>query len=209
MTRKKGSPAKRAPFDAAHFDRDYYRRHYRDGRTSVTSRAEMAARANYIAAYTRHVGLPVRTVLDAGCGIGLLRDPLMRALPRASYVGLEFSDYLCERYGWTQGSITEFRSRTPFDLVICYDVLQYLDDRSAAAALANLAKLCRGVLYFSALTLRDWAENADRSRTDRDVWMRSATWYRRRLSRHFRHIGGGFWMRRDAPLVPWELETAE
>ena len=168
----------------------------------------MTARAQYIAAYTRHVGLPVGTVLDAGCGLGLLRDPLMRALPRASYVGLEYSDYLCRRYGWTQGSLTDFRAR-PFDLVICYDVLQYLDDRSASAALANLAKLCRGVLYFSALTLRDWAENADRRRTDRNVWMRSAIWYRRRLARNFRQVGGGFWIRRDAPLLPWELETAE
>lgn len=209
MTRAKETRGRRKPFAASHFDREYYRRHYRDGRTSVTSRAEMTARAHYIAAYTRHVGLPVGTVLDAGCGLGLLRDPLMRALPRASYVGLEFSEYLCQRYGWTQGSLVDFSSRTPFDLVICYDVLQYLDDRSASAALANLAKLCRGVLYFSALTLRDWAENADRSRTDRNVWMRSATWYRRRLGRNFRQIGGGFWIRRDAPLYPWELETAD
>jgi hypothetical protein len=64
-------------------------------------------------------------------------------------------------------------------------------------------------LYFSALTLRDWAENADRTRTDRNVWMRKADWYRRRLARSFRHAGGGFWIRRGAPLVPWELETAE
>jgi 2-polyprenyl-3-methyl-5-hydroxy-6-metoxy-1,4-benzoquinol methylase len=169
----------------------------------------MTARANYIAAYTLHLGLPVRTVLDAGCGLGLLRDPLMRALPRASYVGLEYSDYLCERYGWTQGSIADFKTRTPFDLVVCYDVLQYLDDRTATRALANLGRLCRGVLYFSALTLRDWAENADRTRTDRNVWMRKADWYRRRLARSFRHAGGGFWIRRGAPLVPWELETAE
>lgn len=169
----------------------------------------MTARANYIAAYAQHIDLPVRTVLDAGCGIGLLRDPLMRALPRASYVGLEYSEYLCKRYGWTQGSIAEFRSRTPFDLVICYDVLQYLDDRSATRALTNLATLCRGVMYFTALTELDWAENADRTRTDQNVWMRKAAWYRRRLHPNFRHIGGGFWMRRDAPLVVWELETAE
>lgn len=207
--RKDGSRAGREPFDTSHFDREYYRRHYRDGRTSVTSRAAMTARANYIAAYTQHLGLPVGTILDAGCGLGLLRDPLMRALPRASYVGLEFSEYLCDRYGWTRGSLVDFHSRTPFDLVICFDVLQYLDDRSASTALANLAKLCRGVLYFSALTLRDWAENADRTRTDRNVWMRSASWYRRRLGRSFRQIGGGFWLRRSVPLYPWELETAE
>ena len=190
------------------FDREYYRRFYGDGRSSVTSRAEMAARARLIAAYVEHVGCPVGSVLDAGCGIGLLRDPLMRALPRASYVGLEYSDYLCERYGWTRGSLADFSTRQPFDLVVCYDVLQYLDDAAAAKAMANLARLCRGVLHFSALTKRDWKENADQSRTDPDVTMRSADWYRRRLRRNFREAGAGFWIRRGAPIVVWELETA-
>jgi chemotaxis methyl-accepting protein methylase len=132
----------------------------------------------------------------------------MRALPRASYVGLEYSDYLCDRYGWTRGSLADFTARQPFDLVVCYDVLQYLDDADAAKALANLARLCRGVLHFSALTKRDWKENADQSRTDPDVTMRSADWYRRRLRRGFREAGAGFWIRRGAPLVVWELETA-
>ena len=77
------------------------------------------------------------SILDAGCGIGLLRAPLLRAFPRAHYTGLEYSDYLCERYGWTQGSLANFRA-DPFDLVVCYDVLQYLDDRTAARAIANL-----------------------------------------------------------------------
>ena len=48
-------------------------------------------------------------------------------------------------------------------------MLQYLDDRTAARAIANLGRLTRGVLYLSALTARDWRENCDRTRTDRDV----------------------------------------
>jgi len=197
-----------ASAESSRFDREYYRRFYRDGRTSVVSRAEMAARANLIAAYTRHVGCPVASILDAGCGLGLLRTPLLRALPGATYVGLEYSEYLCERLGWVQGSVVDFRAREPFDLVVCYDVMQYLDATAADRALRNLARLCRGVLFFSALTRRDWRENADRSRTDRKVHMRSGNWYRSRLSRHFRQIGAGLWIRRGAPLVTWELETA-
>jgi hypothetical protein len=92
--------------------------------------------------------------------------------------------------------------------VVCYDVLQYLDDAAAAKAMANFARMCRGVLYFSALTRRDWRENADQSRTDPDVTMRSADWYRSRLKRHFRQAGAGFWLRKGSPLVTWELETA-
>jgi 2-polyprenyl-3-methyl-5-hydroxy-6-metoxy-1,4-benzoquinol methylase len=123
-------------------------------------------------------------------------------------MGLEYSDYLCERYGWTQGSLVDFKVRQPFDLVVCYDVMQYLDERSAGRALANIGRLCRGVLYFSALTSHDWKHNCDQSRTDRDVHLRSAAWYRSRLARNFRQAGAGFWIRRGAPLSVWELETA-
>ena len=189
------------------FDKQYYQRFYFDTRTAVISKVEMRARAKLIAAYAEHIGLPVRRMLDAGCGIGLLRAPLHRAFPRAQYTGLEYSEYLCKRFGWTQGSLATF-SADPFDLVICYDVLQYLDDRTAARAIANLARLSRGVLYLSALTARDWRENCDRTRTDPDVHLRDAAWYGRRLRRHFRPAGVGFWIRRGAPLTTWEMETA-
>ena len=189
------------------FDKQYYQRFYFDTRTAVISKVEMRARAKLIAAYADHIGLPVRRMLDAGCGIGLLRAPLQRAFPRAQYTGLEYSEYLCKRFGWTQGSLATF-SADPFDLVICYDVLQYLDDRTAARAIANLGRLSRGVLYLSALTARDWHENCDRTRTDREVHLRDAAWYGSRLRHHFRPAGVGFWIRRGAPLTTWEMETA-
>jgi hypothetical protein len=122
-------------------------------------------------------------------------------------VGLETSAYLCARYGWQHGRIERYRTRTPFDLVICYDVLQYLDTSHAVRALANLARLTRGLLYFSALTRADFARNCDRARTDPDVHLRSARWYRTRLGRHFREAGLGLWLRRGAPLTLWELES--
>ncbi len=197
----------RASAAAPRFDQAYYQRYYFDARTAVISRAEVRARARLIGACAAHIGLPVRRILDAGCGTGAMRAPLLRSLPRASYVGLEASAYLCRRYGWQQGFIETYRSTSMFDLAICYDVLQYLDDARAAAAIANLARLCRGLLYFTVLTRRDWVENCDRRRTDGNVHLRTAAWYRRRLRRSFREIGAGFWLARSAPLAIWELET--
>ncbi len=191
------------------FDQSYYQRFYYDPRTAVTSRAEMRARARLISAFTTHVGLPVRRILDAGCGTGMLRAPLLRALPKATYVGLETSEYLCRRHGWVYGRLQDYRPSAPFDLVICYDVLQYLEAREAARALANFARACRGVLYFTALTRRDWQRNCDRSRTDPDVHLRTGEWYRTRLRRQFREVGAGFWLRRGAPLATWELEAVD
>jgi SAM-dependent methyltransferase len=190
------------------FDRAYYQRFYFNPRTAVTSRAEMGARARLIASCVDYIGLPVRRILDAGCGVGLLRAPLLRALKRAEYIGLETSEYLCSRYGWRQGRIESFRSRMRFDLVICYDVLQYLPNAEASAAIDNLARLGRGALYFGALTREDWRDNCDRSRTHRISGLRPSSWYRRELSRSFRPLGCGMWLRRDVPLTLWNLDAA-
>ena len=199
--------ARSTPARAVPFSREYYQRYYLNPRTAVTSRAEMRARARLIAAGSEHLGLPVRRILEAGCGTGLLRTQLKRLLPRAQYVALEASQYLCRRYGWQHGRIEDYRARTPFDLVVCYDVLQYLDAAAAARALANFSRLCRGVLYFSALTRADFEHNCDRRRTDPHVHLRTAGWYRARLRPRFREAGLGLWVRRGAPLTLWELES--
>jgi SAM-dependent methyltransferase len=197
----------KTPSESAKFDRDYYQRYYFDPRTQVVTSREMQGRAQLIAAVTRHADLPVGRILEAGCGTGLLRRYLLKLLPRASYTGLESSAYLCRRYGWTPGRIEELRVRTPFDLVICYDVLQYLDAKAARSAIINFGRLCRGVLYFSALTRYDFTHNCDRTRTDAAVHLRSARWYRALLGRQFQELGLGFWARRGAPLTLWELES--
>ena len=98
--------------------------------------------------------------------------------------------------------------REQFDLVICYDVLQYLDATETQRALRNLARVCRGLLYFGVLTREDWEENCDQSRTDPAVSLRGGAWYRRELGRNFRHLGAGFWLRRDCPITVWEMDTA-
>jgi SAM-dependent methyltransferase len=190
------------------FDREYYQRFYFNPRTAVTSRAEMRARARLIAACVQYVGLPVSRILDAGCGVGLLRAPLKRALRSADYVGLEFSEYLCQRYGWRQGSIQTLRTRERFDLVICYDVLQYLPVAQARRGIANLARVCRGALYFGALTTEDWRDNCDQARTDRIPGLRPGAWYRRELARAFKPIGCGMWLKRDLDLPLWNLDAA-
>lgn len=191
------------------FDAGFYRRFYLDPRTRVVTRAEMTRRADLVAAFVRHAEFPVRRILDVGCGLGLMRAALERHFPRASYAGLEVSAYLCHRYGWEQGSAATYASARPFDLVVCYDVLQYLAGREAGAALRNLGQLCRGVLHFGALTTEDWERYCDRASTDRDVQIRPGAWYRRRLAPAFVNAGSGMFVRRGAPIHLWELDQAE
>jgi len=189
----------------SHFGEEFFARYYGDPATRVADAGDAARLVGLIAGVVDYVELPVRRILDAGCGIGLLKAPLRRRFPRASYDGLEISPFLCAKFGWHQGSLADFRA-PPYDLVVCHDVLQYLDDASAARALANLARLARGALYFSVLTRRDWRHSADQSRTDRDVHLRSADWYQRRLRRGFRHVAGGVHVAKGLKPILWQLE---
>ena len=199
--RSRPRAAVRVEFDAA-----YVRRYYLDPQTRVVSAREMRDRARVIAATLAHAGIAVRSILDAGCGVGLLKAPFAEFLPRARYAGLEASEYLCRRHGWIHGSLTDYVARTPSDLLICYDVLQYLSDADAERAIARFARLTRAALYVSAMTRADWRLRCDRRLTDRAVHLRSGRWYRTRLERRFRYLGLGVWLHKDVQPMLWEME---
>jgi SAM-dependent methyltransferase len=193
----------------ARFDRAYYARFYENPRTRVTDRAQVQRLAGFVAGYLAYLGVGVRRVLDLGCGMGLWREPLARAFPAARYQGVELSAYLCERFGWTQGSVVDFSAKRPFDLVVCQGVLPYLGAGEARRALANLARLCRGALYLEAVTSDDLRAGViDRQRTDAGMQLRSRAFYMRALAPHFVPVGGGVFVARAARVPLYALERA-
>jgi SAM-dependent methyltransferase len=189
------------------FDKRYYDRYYRSRKTRVISEREVRTLGRFVCAYLAYVDQPVRRVLDAGCGLGYWRGVIAEHYPRARYTGVEASEYLCQELGWTHASIADYKGRGRFDLVVCQGVLQYLDDREASAAIANLGRLCRGALYLEALTSEDWRDHVDRRCTDGRVHLRNSDWYLKRLRANFRACGGGLFLHRDAPVVLYSLET--
>lgn len=202
-----------AKVPAARFDRAYYERYYRDPATRVTDRADVGKLARLVAAWTDYLDVPVRTILDVGCGVGHWRAAARTLWPRARWFGVEHSEYACRRHGWTRGSVVDLDpaqalGRATFDLVICQGVLQYLGDRDAARALQNLARWCDGAMYFEALTRQDWEQHCDREHTDGAVHLRTGAWYRRRLARGFQDCGGCVFVSRRAGCTLFELEGA-
>ena len=188
------------------FDEQYYRQFYLDPLTRAMGPEDFDKLGDFVCGYLKYPDQPVDTVLDMGCGLGQWRGVVGRHFPNAAYTGVEISDYVCSRYGWQQGSVVNWSVRKTFDLVICSDVVQYLDDNDAKAAIDNLARLCAGVLYFAVLTERDWQENCDQDRTDSEGYLRSGKWYRNHLQPHFTNIGGGLFAAVDSPTVRYELE---
>jgi len=195
--------------NATAFDADYYARFYRARGTRVSGLRDTHKLAAFVAGYVDYLGIPVKRVLDAGCGLGRWQGALAARYPRARYTGIEVSPYLCQRHGWTQASIVDYAPRGRFDLIVCQGVLQYLDDSEAARALHNLGRLCRGALYLEALTAEDWRDACDRRATDGAVHRRPAAFYRKHLARHFIAVGGGLFVQRDAGVVLYALERAD
>jgi len=189
------------------FDRSFFQRFYASRTTAVTSASEVYRRARFVLSYLAHLQVDVRTVLDAGCGTGLWRRALRRLDRDIEYVGVDPSDYLCERYGWTRSTIADFRSRRRFDLVVCQDVLQYVGAADARRSVDAMARACRSALYFDVPTSDDIDDGLlDMRRTDRAIHVRSAAWYRRALRPHFVNAGGGVFIKRGAPAVLLALE---
>lgn len=187
------------------FDKPYYDRYYRNPRTRATNPAAVRKQAAFIAAYLNHLELPPRHILDVGCGTGALLRALGRIFPNARLTGVEVSDYLCKRYRWTRGSAVDFQSQAPFDLVVCNDVLPYLDDKECSRALTNLIGLTAKALFVGALTAED-LELCDAARTDPQQWTRPANWYRRRLHRGLANVGGGLYLKKPLAVTVWTLD---
>ena len=174
------------------FNARYYAKWYGDDedRDDIAERA-----AKFVLSYVDHLDAEIRTVLDLGCGLGLWKKALMKRSKGVRYTGVEFSEYVCEQYGWEQGDAASYSPGRKFDLVICQGVLQYLSDEDCERAIANLGRLTRRFLYLEVLTTADAEHVCCPEGTDFDVHIREAGWYAIRLKRHFVNLGGGLYAR--------------
>ena len=189
------------------FDEAYYQRYYFDKKTSVVDPGHAQRLGSFVCSYLKYLRVPVRRVLDVGCGIGLWRDIIARHFPQATFHGVEYSAYLCERFGWERGSVVDYRAEEPFDFVICQGVLPYLSAADLKRALHNFASLSQGALYIEAVSHEDWERDIlDETLTDPRLFRHRAELYRRGLSQGFTELGGGIWLQRDAEVPLFELE---
>ncbi|MEM7540927.1 MAG: class I SAM-dependent methyltransferase [Pseudomonadota bacterium] len=191
----------------AQFDESYYQRYYLDARTRVAEPHYFEDLAQFLGAYLKLLDVEVTRILDIGCGLGLLHKALSKTFVASSITGIEASEYAANRFGWQHCRIEDYENRDPFDVVICYDVVQYLDNKAAAAAIEKIAGLTKSALFFGVLTTEDWQDNCDQSLTDGAVFQRKTTWYRNHLRQHFINAGGGLFVKKDANVTLYSLES--
>jgi SAM-dependent methyltransferase len=138
------------------YDQAYFQHWYRDDQRGVGRGALLKRKvALAVAVAEYHLQRPIRTVLDVGCGEGVWRAPLLALRPNLDYLGIDASEYAVARYGRRRnlrlarfGQLGEQRFGAPVDLMVCADVMHYLDTRELRRGLAGFAELCEGVGFF-------------------------------------------------------------
>ena len=191
------------------YDRAYFRRYYHDRRTRVHSHAEVRRKVSMAVALSEYfLRRQLRTVLDIGCGEGAWLSHLRALRPRVAYAGLDSSEYVVERFGKARNIRRASFGELPslgllsYDLVVCSDVMHYVDDDEIRAGIAEIARICTGVAYVEVLTSEDDVMG------DLDSFQfRSAAWYRKLFQKAgMKQVGPYCWLSRELVDDAAELE---
>jgi SAM-dependent methyltransferase len=164
------------------YDQHYYDRWYRDPGDRVATRDTLGRKVRMALSVAEFLlGRRVQTVLDVGCGEAPWFGVLRRLRHDVDYIGVDASEYVLERFGaarhirrGTLGDLHRMKLSGDIDLIICADVLQYVDTAEAERGLRTIRRLLGGVAYIESFTI------ADAMVGDRDGWReRSGKEYRR------------------------------
>jgi SAM-dependent methyltransferase len=149
--------------DTKIYDQDYFERWYRDPRYAVIHHEVLARRVQLAVSAAEFVlERRIRRVLDVGCGEGPWRELLKIARPNASYLGVDSSEYAIKRYGKSRnlklgrfGDVGRMGIKGPFDLIVCSDVLHYVETEEARRGLKAIGRLLEGLAFIEVFTSKD------------------------------------------------------
>jgi hypothetical protein len=191
---------------ADQFDAAYYRKYYHDCATAVVTPEMQRAEVAFVIAFCRHIGLGIRRFTDAGAGTGWWAKEFSRRYPSCAQIEtFDASEAACRLYGHRRVELQKLGGREA-DLVVCRDVLRYLNDTEAEKAIRRLARKCRGVLYLHVITKQD---DIDEDASDMSGFFRSVAWYRRRFREAgFTDCGMGLLVsRKMKSFAPFAIEA--
>jgi SAM-dependent methyltransferase len=146
------------------YDQDYFEHWYR-GDFAQDSKAIARKVAVAVAIAEHHLGRPIRSILDIGCGEAPWRKHFLKLRPTAHYQGVDSSEYVVQRYGKSRnivlanfGQMQQLRIGPPADLLVCSDVLHYVPSAELKRGLQGFAELCAGIAYIDVYCHEDKIE---------------------------------------------------
>ena len=185
------------------YDRAYFDKWYR-GRGRITSGAEVRRKVTLAVSEAEYfLRRSLHSVLDVACGEAAWFPHIKALRPRASYRGIDPSDYAVAAFGKKRhiekGSFRDVeRVDGMFDLVVCADALHYIADDEIIDGLPELARVAGGILWLEVLTREDLIIGDMEG-----LIRRPAKWYRRQFGEvGLTQTGPYTW------LAPWLREEA-
>jgi SAM-dependent methyltransferase len=148
------------------YDREYFDRWYRNPDYTVVQ-ADLFERRVHLAVSVAEYLLErrIRRVLDVGCGEGVWRGILKRIRPRARYIGVDPSRYVVGRYGRRRNirhggleNLDQLGLRGRFDLIVCSDVMHYVQTPPLRRGLRTIHDLLCGVAFMETFAKEDEIE---------------------------------------------------
>ena len=145
------------------YDRAYFDKWYRSWDNKVSTAAEVRRKVAMAVSISEYfLRRPLRSVLDIGCGEAAWLPHLRSMRQRIAYQGLDPSDYVVSRFGKSRNirkasfaDLPQLDLGTTYDLVICSDVLHYVDEASIPAGIAAINRFAHGAAYIEVLTKED------------------------------------------------------
>jgi SAM-dependent methyltransferase len=143
------------------YDRAYFEKWYRSRLHRVHDPGEVRRKVALAVATAEYfLRRPIESVLDVGCGEGAWYTHVRSLRRRARYTGIDPSDYAVRRFGSERnirkGSFRDLRTHSGvYDLVVCSDVLHYVEESEVRRGLAHLHRLTGGIAFIEVLTSED------------------------------------------------------
>jgi SAM-dependent methyltransferase len=162
------------------YDRAYFDRWYR-GRARIGAEPDVRRKVTMAVSIAEFfLRRSIRNSIDIGCGEAPWFVHLQELRPKVRYVGYDPGDYAVEHFGASRnvrrgafGDIAALNTRERFDLVVCADVMHYLQDEEIRRGLPAIVRLMRGAAFFEVLTRED-----DVVGDTVGLMRRPAAWYR-------------------------------
>jgi 2-polyprenyl-3-methyl-5-hydroxy-6-metoxy-1,4-benzoquinol methylase len=138
-----------------------WNREYKNGKWEYLEKATIERARNAIIAVFSEMYAPNGTILDVGCGEGILLDHLSRC-QRSKYLGIDLStDAIAtakrkriEGSVFLVSSADTFQSRTKFDCIIFNEILYYVDHKVIMTKFLHLLNE-KGIVIISSFFKRN------------------------------------------------------
>ena len=172
------------------------------------SRAEMSQRAALIAGCVNYIGLPVRRILDAGCGLWAAARAAAPAFPARELCRTRAERVFVPALRLGAGTIEAMPyARALRSRHLLRRAAVPRPSRSPACDPAPRARLPRSALLRRA-DARGLADNCDRRAPTACLACAPRAGTVASSARHFIELGCGMWLRRDAPITLWAMDRA-